>query len=118
MRDFIALVNSSILCVEITEDIKIDQTTCEDIIHSIYNLKSSIENMIDDVGMDYVIAIKFIQNMRQFLLKWHSEFFINVKFVGFIATSVPIDVPVSSDRIKCFIDDYIKLIKYVNKMFK
>ena len=74
--------------------------------------------MIQGIGMAYTIIIKFIQKIRGFLLKHHSEFFRNVKFVGFTATSVPIDVPVSSDRIKCFIDDYMKLIDHANNMFK
>ena len=113
-----ALFSSSILSIEITEDIRIDQTTCEDIIHSIYKLKNNVEDMLQDIGMDYTIAIKFIKKIRQFLLKWHSEFFINVKFVGHTVTSVPIEETVLSSKIEEFIEDYMGLIKYVDNMFK
>ena len=48
-----AIIGSSVLCVEITEDIRIDQTTCEDIIHSIYKLKNKLEEY--DTGYWYGI---------------------------------------------------------------
>ena len=118
MRDFLAIANSSILCIEITECIDIDQTTCEDIIHSIFKLKDKAEETLYDFGMDYTITIKFIQKIRVFLLKWHSEFFINVKFVGHTVTSVPIEETVLSSKIEEFIEDYMGLIKYVDNMFK
>ena len=101
----IARLGFSIICTELGDESKIwPETTCQDVLHSIFCLRRDIQEMLDeflcyqedDIDSKFfekdVIAktMQFVaQVLRPFGLKWHAIFFSNTEFSAVHVTSIP-----------------------------